>query len=342
MAERYGDELAEALPEADTVAGFGVPVTLGLKPDRAGFDLLRLPRPAPTAPWAYVKVAEGCDKACGFCAIPSFRGPQRSRELPELLDEVDGLVAAGVREVVLVAQDLASYGRDQGVGDRRLVPLVREVAHRADRVRLLYLYPSHLDGTLIDAILGTGVPYFDLSLQHVSAPLVRRMRRWGDGDRYLARIEEIRRAAPEAAFRSNFIVGYPGETEADHDQLLGFVRAARVDWCGFFSYSREDGTYAADLDGEVPRSLVAERLAELRELQDEITALRRDELVGDEVEVLVDAPGVGRSHREAPEIDGIITVPDHLAVGELHRVVITSAAGPDCTAEPVVVGAAVR
>jgi ribosomal protein S12 methylthiotransferase len=342
MAERYGDELAEALPEADAVAGFGVPVTLGSKPaspDRAGFDLLRLPRPAPSAPWAYVKVAEGCDKACGFCAIPSFRGPQRSRDLPELLTEVDDLAAAGVREGVLVAQDLASFGRDQGVGRRRLVPLVGEVGARVDRVRLLYLYPSHLDEALIDAILATGVPYFDLSLQHVAAPLVRRMRRWGDGDRYLARIHAIRRAEPTAAFRSNFIVGYPGETEAHHDELLAFVREARLDWCGFFSYSREQGTYAAGLDGEVPRPLVEERLAELRERQDEITALRRDELVGDEVEVLVDAPGVARSHREAPEIDGIIVVPDDLAVGELHRVAITAAAGPDLTAEPVAVGA---
>jgi ribosomal protein S12 methylthiotransferase len=344
MAERYGDELADALPEVDAVAGFGtpltgVPVSLGRKRDQAGFDLLRLPRPAPTAPWAYVKVAEGCDKACGFCAIPSFRGPQVSRDLPELLGEVEGLAGAGVREVVLVAQDLASYGRDQGVGSRRLVPLVAAAAELVDRVRLLYLYPSHLDEALIDAILATGVPYFDLSLQHVAGDLVRRMRRWGDGERYLARIDAIRTAEPTAAFRSNFIVGYPGETEEHHDQLLAFVRAARLDWCGFFSYSREDGTYAADLDGSVAPELVAERLAELRELQDEITALRRDELVGDTVEVLVDAPGVARSHREAPEIDGVIAVPEDLAVGELHQVVITEAAGPDCTAEPVAAGA---
>jgi ribosomal protein S12 methylthiotransferase len=344
MAERYGTELAEALPEVDTVAGFGVPLTgvpvaLGRKQDRAGFDLLRLPRPAPTAPWAYVKVAEGCDKACGFCAIPSFRGPQVSRDLPELLGEIEGLARAGVREVVLVAQDLASYGRDQGTGHRQLVPLVGAASELVDRVRLLYLYPSHLDTALVDAILATGVPYFDLSLQHVAGDLVRRMRRWGDGDRYLARIDAIRDAEPTAAFRSNFIVGYPGETERHHDELLAFVRAARLDWCGFFSYSREEGTYAADLDGGVAPELVAERLAELRELQDEITALRRDELVGEHVEVLVDAPGSARSHREAPEIDGIVTVPEDLAVGELHQVVITGAAGPDCTAEPLVVGA---
>jgi ribosomal protein S12 methylthiotransferase len=180
------------------------------------------------------------------------------------------------------------------------------------------------------------VPYFDLSLQHVSAPLVRRMRRWGDGARFLDRIEAIRAQAPDAAFRSNFIVGYPGETEADHDQLLAFVDAAQLDWCGFFSYSREDGTYAADLDGVVPRPLMDERLAELRERQDAITAARRDELVGSEVDVLVDAPGQARSHREAPEIDGIVVVPDDLEVGAFHRVRITGAEGPDSHAEPLI------
>ena len=346
LAERYGDELADALPEADAVAGFGVPVTLGAKPAGGrpvpSLDLLELPRPPASAPWAYVKVAEGCDKACGFCAIPSFRGPQRSRSAEQVLAEVDGLAAGGVREIVLVAQDLASYGRDQGVGERRLVPLVAEVAERVDRVRLLYLYPSHLDDALVEAIVATGVPYFDLSLQHVAAPLVRRMRRWGDGARFLARIEAIRALAPRAAFRSSFIVGYPGETEAHHDELLEFVRAARLDWCGFFAYSPEDGTHAAGLDGAVPRPLVDERLAELRAMQDDITALRRDELVGEVVEVLVDAPGVARSHREAPEIDGIITVPEHLPVGTLHAVRIVAAAGPDCEAEPVAVEVGAR
>jgi ribosomal protein S12 methylthiotransferase len=338
LAERYGSELADALPEADAVAGFGVPVTLG--PTRRGgeppvpaFDLLNLPRPAPAAPWAYVKVAEGCDRACGFCAIPSFRGRQRSRSIASILAEVEGLAAGGVREVVLVAQDLASFGRDQRRGQRRIVPLVEAVARRVDRVRLLYLYPSDLTDELIDAICATGVPYFDLSLQHASRPLLRRMRRWGDGDRFLRRIDDIRRRAPEAAFRSNFIVGYPGETEDDHDRLLSFVAAADLDWCGFFAYSEEQGTYATQLDGQVEGWLVQERLAELGQLQDGITARRRDALIGSAVEVLVDAPGVARSHREAPEIDGIVSVPGDLPVGELAKVTITGAAGPDLEAK---------
>jgi ribosomal protein S12 methylthiotransferase len=336
MAERYGDELAEALPEVDSVAGFGVPVTLSAKPSKGGaalvpsLDLLNLPRPASTSPWAYVKVAEGCDRACGFCAIPSFRGKQRSRTVADILDEVDALQA---HEIVLVAQDLAAFGRDQGVGERAIVPLVEAVAARVERVRLLYLYPSDLTDPLIDAILASGVPYFDLSLQHVSAPLLRRMKRWGDGARFLERMAAIRAREPGAAFRSNFIVGYPGETEDDHDQLLAFVDQARLDWCGFFAFSKEDGTYAADLDGQVPEGLMHERLAELRELQDRITAARRDELIGSVVEVLVDAPGQGRTYREAPEIDGIVTIPDDLPVGALVEVRVVDALGPDLVAE---------
>jgi ribosomal protein S12 methylthiotransferase len=343
MAQRYGDELAAALPEVDQVAGFGVrllpaPALPGSERRRLipvqtvpTLDLLNLPRPAASAPWAYVKIAEGCDRSCGFCAIPSFRGPQRSRTVASILGEVDELAA---REIVLVAQDLASYGKDrrEELGAGAIVPLVRAVAARVDRVRLLYLYPSDLSDELIDAIYDTGVPYFDLSLQHVSKPLLRRMRRWGDGDRFLRRIADIRRRHPEAAFRSNFIVGYPGETECDHDDLLRFVEQADLDWCGFFAFSREDGTYAADLDGQVPAGLVADRLAELSELQDGITARRRDELIGRRLEVLVDSPGVARSHREAPEIDGVVHVGHDLAVGELVDVLIEDALGPDLVA----------
>ncbi|MDG1988491.1 MAG: 30S ribosomal protein S12 methylthiotransferase RimO [Acidimicrobiales bacterium] len=336
MAERYGDELAEALPEVDRVAGFGVPVTLGPKPSSGiqpettpSFDLLNLPRPASDRPWAYVKVAEGCDRACGFCAIPTFRGPQRSRSMEDVLAEVDALDA---REIVLVAQDLAAFGRDQGVGDKAIVPLVEAVAARVDRVRLLYLYPSELTDRLVDAVCATGVPYFDLSLQHVSPPLMRRMRRWGDGGRFLERIAAIRAREPEAAFRSNFIVGYPGETEEDHDALLDFVVEAQVDWCGFFAYSAEEGTYAAGLDGVVDLGLMAERLGELTEIQDRITADRRDELIGRTVEVLVDEPGVGRTHREAPEIDGVVSVPADLPVGTFQSVTVTGALGPDLEA----------
>ena len=252
--------------------------------------------------------------------------------MDSILREVDELQA---REIVLIAQDLASYGKDRPgeLGAGSIVSLVRRVSAMVDRTRLLYLYPSDLSDGLIDAILDTGVPYFDLSLQHVSKTLLRRMRRWGDGSRFLDRIEDIRRREPDAAFRSNFIVGYPGETESDHDQLLDFVESAQLDWCGFFAYSPEEGTYAVNLDGTVPDSLVRERLAELSEMQDSITARRRDDLIGREISVLIDEPGVGRSHREAPEIDGIVEVPETLTVGEFHTVTVRSALGPDITAD---------
>jgi ribosomal protein S12 methylthiotransferase len=344
LAERHGAELAAELPEIDQIAPFGValatmtaapattravPVSLGATRRAPDFDLLNLPRPASARPWAYVKIAEGCDRACGFCAIPSFRGPQRSRSIDQILAEVDQLDA---QEIVLVAQDLAAYGRDQGVGERSIVPLVNRVAEQVERVRLLYLYPSDLTDELIDTICNTGVPYFDLSLQHVSPPLMRRMRRWGKGEVFLERITAIREREPDAAFRSNFIVGYPGETEEDHDALLDFVDEAQLDWCGFFAYSEEDGTYAVGLDGKVDPELRSDRLSELQEMQDTITATRRDLLLGREVEVLVDEPGVGRTHREAPEIDGIVSVPHDLPVGTFQTVTVTAAIGPDLEA----------
>ena len=379
MAERYGSELAEALPEVDAVVGFGVPVNLGgvggeasaggvavssdagvsngmAVSDRQAvsnrataetavpkMDLLNMARPKAELPWAYVKIAEGCDRNCGYCAIPQFRGPQRSRSVEAICEEVEALE---IREAVLIAQDLAAYGRDatrvgkngragESGRPRPIIRLIHEVAKRTDWVRLLYLYPADLTDELTDAIFATGVPYFDLSLQHVSRPLLRRMRRWGDGDRFLSRIQHIRRQEPDAAFRSNFIVGYPGETEADHEQLLEFIEAAQLDWCAFFAFSSEEGTYAADLSDYVPASLIAERLAELREIQDAITESRRRQLLGRRMRVLVDAPGIARSHREAPEIDGIIHVPAHLPAGEFAEVEVKSAFGTDLEAVPV-------
>jgi ribosomal protein S12 methylthiotransferase len=346
MAERYGDELAAALPEADAVVGFAgegslSQVVLRRKPTGVR-DLLELPRPAPSAPWAYLKVAEGCDRACAFCAIPSFRGRQRSRAPEHVEAEARTLVEQGARELVLVAQDLAWYGRDAGEPDA-LVALL----HRLDalaplgltRVRLLYLYPSEVRDPLVSTMLGlpTVVPYFDLSLQHASAPLLRRMKRWGSGGRFLDAIGRIRAQRPDAAFRSSFIVGFPGETEADHQQLLEFLDAAQLDWAGFFAFSEEDGTAATALDGDVPDELAAERLRECSELQDAITAATRAALIGDEVDVLVDAVAggraVGRTHREAPEIDGVVRVTGvEAAPGAFVRAVVTGVSGPDLEA----------
>ena len=352
LAERSGDELAAAIGEIDLVAGFGVPVEMkttrrvvragsqGSAPDgpSTGFDLLELPRPPASSPWAYVKVAEGCDRRCGFCAIPSFRGRQRSRTIDSILAEIDAL---DVREIVLVAQDLASYGHDRTAGASRndrtgpgIVELIGAAAQRVERVRLLYLYPSSLTDRLVEAVVGTGVPYFDLSLQHASGSLLRKMRRYGNAARFLERIRSIRRLEPDAAFRSSFILGYPGETEEDHDELLRFIEQAELDWAGFFTFSHEEGTLAAGLGDQVPASLALERLGECSELQDAITARRRRQLVGTTCDVLVDRPGRARSYREAPEIDGVVALPPSVPKGWLGSVRILGANGPDLEASP--------
>jgi ribosomal protein S12 methylthiotransferase len=353
MAERYGDELAAALPEVDLVAGFGesltsvmpsTPVSLRPRPG-SSFDLLNLPRPKAKAPWAYVKIAEGCDRRCGFCAIPTFRGDQRSRSTDEILAEARALVDGGVRELVLIAQDLASWGHDRrragrgealevldDGGTQPLIELTKTLSREVDRVRLLYLYPSGLTQGLIETILATGVPYFDLSLQHASRPLLRGMRRWGDGTRFVERIAAIRAVEPDATFRSSFILGYPGETEDDQRALLDFIEAAQLDWAGFFTFSSEVGTYANDLDAPVEHELALERLREVSELQDTITAKKRDALVGTRQQLLIDSAGVGRSVRECPEIDGIVMVDPSLIVGSMVECEIVASHGTDLEA----------
>jgi ribosomal protein S12 methylthiotransferase len=338
MAERYSDELAAALPEVDAVVGFagegaiGRLVSGGLPSGEAQAvdgprrlpsgvrDLLELPRAAPSVPWAYVKVAEGCDRACAFCAIPSFRGKQRSRSPEALLAESRMLVEGGVAELVLVAQDLAWYGRDVGETGSLAALLRRLDTELAPaglrRIRLLYLYPSEVRDPLVEMMLEleTVVPYFDLSLQHADRALLARMKRWGSGGRFADMIGDIRDREPDATFRSSFIVGFPGETEAEHDVLLDFLRDVRLDWAGFFAFSPEDGTPAATMEDRASDPLVREWLGECDEVQVPITEAARDALVRDsaEIEVLVDGiddetgAAVGRTHREAPEIDGVV------------------------------------
>ncbi len=207
---------------------------------------------------------------------------------------------------------------------------------------MLYLYPSEVRDPLLSTMLEleTVVPYFDLSLQHASAPLLRSMKRWGSGDRFVDLIDRIRASESEAAFRSSFIVGFPGETEADHDELLTFLRTVRLDWAGFFPFSAEDGTPAATHDEQIPDELAAERLRECSELQDPITQASRDALVGRTIEVLVDGVDpetgalIGRTHREAPEIDGLVHVTGDAFArpGALVSALVTDAEGPDLVA----------
>jgi len=347
MAQRYPSELAEALPEADAILGmerYGELIDdldhlTGWQPVRlqtSQMDILyEVHRPTPGTPYAYVKVAEGCDKTCSFCAIPQFRGKQRSRPPVGIREEIAGLAAVGVAEIVLVAQDLAAYGRDIDAPGG-IVDLLRFVSdvEGLRALRLLYLYPREITPALIEEMASNPavVPYFDLSLQHASGRLLRSMRRPGDGERYLAMIESIRDAAPDAAFRSSFIVGFPGETEEDADVLAAFLEEADLDWAGFFPYSPEEGTPAASLPGQVDPDESAERTRRLQAIQDDVTARRSAAQVGRLLDVVVDqvedGTPVARSYREAPEIDGVILL-DRGAPGDWVRAEITASYGSD-------------
>jgi ribosomal protein S12 methylthiotransferase len=351
MAQRFGVEVEEALPEVDAVIGLdrygdlvstldGLtnwrPVEIKRRPR---MDILNVTsRPAPTLPYAYVKVAEGCDKPCTFCAIPLIRGKQRSRRPIEIRDEMAGLTAAGVSEIVLVAQDLAAYGRDTDES-WNIVDLLGFVTDidGLDTARLLYLYPKEIRPALIEEMAANPriASYFDLSLQHSSRELLRGMKRPGDGERYRELIGSIRAAAPDAALRSSFIVGFPGETDDHVDELGDFLEDVRLDWAGFFPYSPEQGTPAAEMAGRVDRDEIDERLRYLQGIQDEITAQANLEMVGTTLSVLIDqiedGVAVGRSYREAPEIDGMITL-DTGTPGTTVEATVIAAFGPDLEA----------
>jgi ribosomal protein S12 methylthiotransferase len=353
MAQRFGVEVEQALPEVDAVLGldrYGELLSTldrltGWRPvtfRRPVMDILHaVNRSRPTLPYAYVKVAEGCDKPCTFCAIPLIRGPQRSRRPVNIAEEISGLVADGVSEVVLVAQDLAAYGRDIEApgGIVELLELVDGI-EGLRRLRLLYLYPKEIRPALIEQMSANPViaPYFDLSLQHSSTRLLRLMKRSGGGDSYRELIESIRAASPQAALRSSFIVGFPGETDDEVEELASFLDEVRLDWAGFFPYSAEDGTPAAALDSRVDPEAVQERLRYLQGIQEDITAGTNAAMVGEKVVVLVDqveeGVPVARSYREAPEIDGVINL-DAGQPGEWLIAEITGAYGAELSATVV-------
>jgi ribosomal protein S12 methylthiotransferase RimO len=350
MAQRYETELVAALPEADAVIGLDryaelvdrldtmtawQPIRIRSAPMSHMDILYQVERPTPSTPFAYVKVAEGCDKTCTFCAIPQFRGKQRSRAPVNIRDEIAQLTSAGVGEIVLVAQDLAAYGRDIDAPGG-IVDLVRFVSDvdGLRRLRLYYLYPREIRGALIEEMAGNPVvaDYFDLSLQHAAAPLLRAMKRPGSGERHLELIEQIRRAAPDAALRSSFIVGFPGESDADVEELAEFLDAAQLDWAGFFPFSAEEGTPAATMEGQIPEAEKTERLRYLQGGQEDVTTSRNLAQRGRTLEVLVDqvedGQAVGRSYREAPEIDGVILL-DGGEPGEWLDVEVTGGYGTD-------------
>ncbi|MDP9239482.1 MAG: 30S ribosomal protein S12 methylthiotransferase RimO [Actinomycetota bacterium] len=379
LAERYGAELATMLPEADAVLGFDHYADLGARlddvlggrtiPSHAPRDRRVLLPIAPVqrsdadvgipghaggprvlrrrlegGPVAPLKIASGCDRRCGFCAIPSFRGAFVSRRPADILAEARWLAGQDVRELVLVSENSTSYGKD--LGDVHLLEgLLPELATVAGivRVRLTYLQPAELRPGLVEVLATTpGVaPYFDLSFQHASEPVLRRMRRFGSRARFLALLDSIRALAPSAGARSNVIVGFPGETRADVAELERFLVAAELDAVGVFGYSDEDGTEAAGLPGKCRVDTIGRRVDRLTRLVEDLTAQRAEDRVGSSVEVLVetveDDTAEGRAAHQAPEVDGTTTVrtprsQGRPCVGDLVRATVTAAAGVDLTA----------
>ncbi|WP_116948363.1 30S ribosomal protein S12 methylthiotransferase RimO [Jiangella endophytica] len=294
-------------------------------------------------PMAPLKLASGCDRACTFCAIPMFRGSFLSRRPSDVLADARWLAEQGVRELFLVSENSTSYGKD--LGDLRLLEtLLPELAavEGISRVRVSYLQPAEMRPTLTEAMLSTPgvVPYFDLSFQHASTPLLRRMKRFGGTSSFLELIQSVRDRVPSAGIRSNVIVGFPGETDDDVAELESFLTQARLDVVGVFGYSDEDGTEAASFDGKLDSDEVAERVERVGDLVEELVAQRAEDRVGETVSVLVESVGPdgvveGRAEHQGPEVDGTTTVSGvRAAVGDIITATVTGSDGADLLAVP--------
>src|SRR4051794_13251320 len=393
LAERYGKDLADSLPEADAVLGFddypqiaarlrsvlagealhphtphdrppllptspvdrdaaslsgrgmGASDEIGVGAPASGPRVVR--RRLGGGPMAPLKLASGCDRRCSFCAIPSFRGSFVSRRPSDVLNEARWLAGEGVREVFLVSENSTSYGKD--LGDLRLLEsLLPELAavDGIDRVRVSYLQPAETRPGLVEAIAATpGVAdYFDLSFQHASAPVLRRMRRFGDPESFLGLLDRVRTLAPTAGVRSNVIVGFPGETDDDVQTLCDFLVSARLDVTGVFGYSDEDGTEAATLTGKHDDDEIRGRVEHVTDLVEQLTAQRAEERVGEPVVVLVESvedagegwSAEGRAAHQGPEVDGTTRLlgGETARVGDLVRAVAVGSEGADLVAEP--------
>ena len=378
MAERYGQELAKALPEADGILGFDdyqdisarlqsivsgnahtphvprdrrslLPIAPADRPAArdeayasslgAGGSLFR--KRLGDAPWAPLKIASGCDRRCSFCAIPYFRGSFISRKPTEIIEEGRWLANNGVSELFLVSENTTSYGKD--LGDLKLMEkILPEFAaiEGIERVRLSYLQPAEMRASLLQAMIETEkvAPYFDLSFQHTSPTILRRMRRFGDSEKFLHLISQIRALSPEAGIRSNFIVGFPGETQADFDDLANFISAAKLDAIGIFGYSDEDNTEALDLSDKVDEDLIKSRVESLSSLADEMVSMRAAARIGENVRVLIEDSELqeGRAAHQGPEVDGTTSFIDtNFEVGQYIDAVIIDSMGADLVARPL-------
>jgi MiaB/RimO family radical SAM methylthiotransferase len=291
------------------------------------------------APWAPLKIASGCDRRCSFCAIPYFRGSFISRRPTEILQEATWLAQNGVSELFLVSENTTSYGKD--LGNLKLMEkIIHEFAEipGIERVRLSYLQPAEMRPSLLQAMIETEkvAPYFDLSFQHSSPTVLRRMRRFGDSEKFLHLITQIRALSPEAGIRSNFIVGFPGETQADFDELADFISAAKLDAVGVFGYSDEDNTEALNLEDKVPDDVIRERVESLASLADEMVSMRAAKRIGEKIRVLIEDEELqeGRAAHQGPEVDGTTSfIGTDFKVGQYVDAVVIDSMGADLVAQ---------
>ena len=384
MAERYGKELADALPEADAILGFDdyndistglrkildgdkpkahtpkdrrtlIPISPAARQATPKNDVLSQKmgqgssfsrKRLGSAPMAPLKIASGCDRRCSFCAIPLFRGAFVSRRPTEILEEAQWLSENGVSEIFLVSENTTSYGKD--FGDLRVMEsLLPELAkiEKIERIRLSYLQPAEIRPTLLQAMVSTEkvVPYFDISFQHSAGTLLRRMRRFGDAEKFLHLITQIRALNPESGIRSNFIVGFPGETDEEFNDLVEFINAAKLDAIGVFPYSDEDNTEALKLDNKVDPDLIQSRTNHLTSIAEELVNQRAADRIGQRVRVLIEDEETqeGRAEHQGPEVDSttFISTPGRptagFKVGEYVGAVVVDVAGADLVAQPL-------
>ena len=377
MAERYGNELAEEMSETDAILSFddykdistrlntildGGKITphtpkdrrslLPIAPvDRAQVREERklvevnpigsvLRKRLDNAPIAPLKIASGCDRRCSFCAIPYFRGSFISRKPEEIIEEAKWLADNGVSELYLVSENTTSYGKD--FGDlklmEKLLPELSKISG-VERIRLSYLQPAEVRPSLLQSMISVEkvVPYFDLSFQHANGDLLRSMRRFGDGEKFLHLISQIRALSPNAGIRSNFIVGFPGETDAQFMDLIEFLSEAQLDAIGVFGYSDEDNTEALSLNGKVSPEVISERVEELSTLVDELITQRSEMRIGEQIRVLIEdeAEQEGRAEHQGPDVDGstFIKSRNKYRVGEYVDAVVSDVEGVDLIAQ---------
>ena len=377
MAERYGNELASALPEADAILGFDdyqdisarlstiidggkitthtpkdrrtlLPIAPANRADKKAAAQIDGPSPLGTvlrkrldnAPIAPLKIASGCDRRCSFCAIPYFRGSFVSRRPTEIIEEAKWLADSGVSEIYLVSENTTSYGKD--FGDLKLMEKLLPDLSKIEgikRIRLSYLQPAEVRPSLLQAMVSVDkvVPYFDLSFQHANGDLLRSMRRFGDGEKFLHLITQIRALNPEAGIRSNFIVGFPGESDAQFMDLIEFLTQAQLDAIGIFGYSDEDKTEGKTLENKVAPELITERVNELSTLVDELITQRAEARIGQKVSVLIEdeEEQEGRAEHQGPDVDGstFIKSRNKYRVGEYVDAVVSDVMGVDLIAQ---------